>query len=109
MSGLPVGSWCDEKGGFRLSCKAGEDNHFGVAAGSGEITMAQAIRRHGRREIWESVGLYAQEEADGTLVVRVVVFNPDWDEPAQIACIRSRPRDEDSLVPLACDLNHVQL
>ncbi len=59
--------------------------------------------------MWESVGLYAQEEADGTLTVRVVVFNPEWDEPVQIACIRSRPQDKDSLVPLACDLNHVQL
>lgn len=73
------------------------------------MTVAQAVRRNGRQEMWESVGLYAQEEPDGTLAVRVVVFNPDWDEPVQIACIRSRPQDKDSLVPLACDLNHVQL
>jgi hypothetical protein len=36
-----------------------------------------------------------------------VVFNPDWDEPLQIACMRSRPGDTTGLTPLGCNLDHV--
>jgi hypothetical protein len=53
------------------------------------------------------VGVYAQEEEGGSLVVRVLVFNPDWDEALQIACIRSRPGDVAGLTALGCNLDHV--
>ncbi|MFZ3258489.1 MAG: hypothetical protein WBD39_01245 [Candidatus Acidiferrales bacterium] len=58
--------------------------------------------------MWDSVGVYAHEEQDGTLVVRVMVFNPDWDEPLQIACIRSRLGEASTnLTALGCNLDHV--
>lgn len=57
--------------------------------------------------MWDSVAVEGKEDQDGTLVVRVLVFNPDWDEPLQIASIRSRPRDPDFLSALGCNLNHV--
>ncbi|MGA7174329.1 MAG: hypothetical protein WBG29_13585 [Candidatus Acidiferrales bacterium] len=54
------------------------------------------------------MGVYAHEEQDGTLVVRVMVFNPDWDEPLQIACIRSRLGEASTnLTALGCNLDHV--
>jgi len=47
-------------------------------------------------ESWKWVLLQgSKEDEDGTLVIRVVVFNPDWDEPLQIANIKSRPQDGD--------------
>lgn len=76
-------------------------------ADSVSVTVGQMIRRHGRKEMWDSVGVYAEEDRDGTLLVRVVVFNPDWDEPLQIACIRSRPQDKASEMALGCNLDHV--
>ncbi len=63
--------------------------------------------RHGVEETWDSVAVEGREQQDGTLVVRVLVFNPDWDEPLQIACIRSRPHDQECLTPLGCNLDHV--
>jgi len=37
----------------------------------------------------------------------VVIFNPDWDGPMQIAAVRSWPNDSKTLTPLACNLDHV--
>jgi hypothetical protein len=43
--------------------------------------------------MWDSVAIESTVQQDGTLVLRVIVFNPDWDEPLQIASIRSRTQD----------------
>jgi hypothetical protein len=60
--------------------------------------------------MWDSVGVYAQEDRDGTLVVRVSVFNPDWDEALQIACIRSRPAEASTNeASLGCNLDHIKV
>jgi hypothetical protein len=56
--------------------------------------------------MWDSVGVYAKQNPDGVLIVEVLVFNPEWDEPLRIACIRSRPEDKSSLAPLVCGLDH---
>ncbi len=92
---------------FHVRCVAGQENGFDVGADSLTLTVGQRIRRDGVEQVWHSAGVYAQEEEDGTLVVRVLVFNPDWDEPLQIACIRSRPGDVTSLTALGCNLDHV--
>jgi hypothetical protein len=92
---------------FQVSCKAAGESQSCVGAESVSVTVGQLIRRHGREEMWDSVGVYAEEGEDGILVVRVLVFNPDWDEPVQIACIRSRPGDAAGLTALGCNLDHV--
>jgi len=92
---------------FRVNCKAKGVGEFVAPGESVVVTVGQEILRRGAREMWESVGVYAEEEADGTLSVRVVVFNPDWDEPLQIACTRSRPHDAECLTPLGCCLDHI--
>jgi hypothetical protein len=73
------------------------------------IAVGQLIRQDGLQKIWYSILLRCEEENDGTLTVRVVISNPDWDHPLQIACIRSRRHDPESLTPLACDLDHEEL
>jgi hypothetical protein len=55
----------------------------------------------------DSVGVYAKQTPEGDLIVEVLVFNPDWDKPLRIACIRSRPADRSCLRPLVCGLEHV--
>jgi hypothetical protein len=92
---------------FRVNCRAEGVGEFGAPGELVVVTVGQKILRRGTTEVWESVGVYAKEEADGTLSVRVVVFNPDWDEPLQIACIRSRPHDPGCLTPLGCCLDHI--
>ena len=109
MSGIARTSWSHQEENFHFSCRATEENRFCIGANSGQVRVGQLVCRHGRKEIWDSVALYAEEDADGTLTVRVVIFNPDWDEPLQIACVRSRPQDgSSSLTPLGCNLDHTK-
>jgi hypothetical protein len=69
-----------------------------------DVSVSQRILRNGREEMWDSVRVQAKKELDGTLTIRVVVFNPDWDGPLQVACIQSSPRDQQCLTPLGCRL-----
>jgi hypothetical protein len=71
--------------------------------------VGQRVLRDDAQEIWDSVAVEGKKEQDGTLLVRVIVFNPDWDEPLQIACIRSRPHDPGCLTALGCNLDHIAL
>ena len=109
MTGVPRVSWAKGGSQFHVSCKASAENQFCAGTDSVSVAVGQLIQRHGRAEMWDSVGVYAEEDRDGTLVVRVMVFNPDWDEPLQIACIRSRPGDVSmtNMTALGCNLDHV--
>ncbi len=92
---------------FEVHCHAGEAGELRVGAESVSIKVGQRLRRDGAERIWHSVGVHAKEDEDGALVIRVLVFNPDWDEPLQIASIKSRPHDQTSLAGLGCNLDHV--
>lgn len=93
--------------GFRVDCDADKSGRFLVETGSLWVRVGQRVLRDGTQEIWDSVAIEGKKEQDGTCVVRILVFNPDWNEPLQIACIRSRPRDPQCLTPLGCNLDHV--
>ncbi len=73
------------------------------------VAVGQMIEQNGQQKIWDSVLLLCKEESDGTLTIRVIVSNPDWNGPLQIACTRSRPQDSESMTPLACNLDHEEL
>jgi hypothetical protein len=73
------------------------------------LTVSQWIRRGQREQLWESLIIRCDEETDGTMTVRVIVCNPEWDQKLQIACIRSRPGDKESMTSLACNLDHEEL
>jgi len=95
--------------GFLVECDAGRAGRFRATADSFWINVGQRVQRHGAQEMWESIAVEGEQEQDGTLLVRVVVFSPDWDEPLQIASLRSRPHDPDSLSALGCNLNHLAI
>ncbi len=92
---------------FKIRCKAGDGNRFGVQTDSITVAVGQRVLKEGASEMWDSVGVYAKQTPEGDLIVEVLVFNPDWDEPLRIACIRSRPADRSCLTPLLCGLEHV--
>ncbi len=92
---------------FEVHCSAGEAGELCVGTDSVSVQVGQRLRRDGSEEIWHSVGVYGKEDEDGSLVIRVLVFNPDWDEPLQIASIRSRPQDANCSTALGCNLDHV--
>ena len=93
--------------GFRLNCDAGQGGRFRADTDSVLVTVSQRIRHLDTQGMWDSVFVEGKAEQDGTLVVRVLVSNPDWDERLQIACIRSRPDDPDCLTALNTNLDHV--
>jgi hypothetical protein len=91
---------------FQIACTGELRKQFIFGARCLSVTVGQRVCLNGTEKIWDSVGVYAERQPDGTLVVRVVVFSPDWDEPLQIACLRSRPEDATCLTALGCNLNH---
>ena len=80
----------NDSGKFEVHCNAGDAGELRVRTGAVSIKVGQCLRMDGAQGMWHSVGVYAKEDEDGTLVIRVLVFNPDWDEPLQIANIKSR-------------------
>jgi hypothetical protein len=92
---------------FRVRCEAGNDNRFRVTTESLTVIVGQQVLREGALEMWDSVSIHAKKDQEGNLVVEVLVFNPDWDEPLRIASVRSRPQDATCLTALGCCLDHV--
>jgi hypothetical protein len=92
---------------FEVHCRAGEAGQLQVGTESLSVQIGQRVRRNGAEEIWHSVAVYANEDNDGNLVIRVLVSNPDWEEPLQIARITSRPHDAECITALGCNLDHV--
>ena len=90
---------------FVTRCEARLNDAFFPSNGL-TVTVGQLIRQEGIQKIWDSILLRCEEESDGTLAIRVLIANPDWEQLLQIACIRSRPHDPESLTPLACNLDH---
>ena len=91
---------------FQIRCEAGEGNRFGVQTDSITVTLGQRVLRDGVLEMWDSIGVYAKQAPEGGLIVEVLVFNPDWDEPLRIASIRSCSDDGSFTSPLVCSLDH---
>jgi len=92
---------------FQVKCEADAPGGFCVGNDTLSVTVGQRVRMGGIEGMWDSVAVHCKEEDDGTLIVRIVVSNPDWDEPLGIACIRSRPQDTTCLTAIGCCLDHV--
>src|SRR5215813_3336827 len=82
---------------FEVRCHAGDAGHLKVASDSVSVRIGQRIRRDGREEVWGSLLVECNEEDDGSLVVEVLVYHPDWDEPLRIASIQSDPSGSSAL------------
>ncbi len=90
---------------FQVNCDAGDHGQLRVASESLVVNVGQTIVRDGRIEIWDSVVVKCSEDQDGTCIVQVLLCNPDWEEPMQLACLRSYPDSgSPSQVPLFCHL-----
>jgi hypothetical protein len=94
---------------FRAKCSADGGDSVCTATKQLSVWIGERIRRQGAEEMWHAVAVHCREEDDGTLVVQILIFNPDWDEALQIACLRSCPADPASLTPLGCNLDHVAI
>ncbi len=90
---------------FHVFCNAGDHGCLCVPSDTLVVNIGQRILRDGHAEMWDSVVLTCSEDEDGSALVRVLLCNPDWEEPLQIACVHSRPNTESSnQAALVCDL-----
>src|SRR5262249_36336608 len=92
---------------FGIRCRAGESATLRASGDSLSIQIGQRVLNEGSEEIWHSVAIYAGEDEQGNLIIRVLVSNPNWEEPLQIAKLISRPYDSDCHTALGCNLDHV--
>src|SRR5713101_125214 len=76
---------------FEVDCTASPVGSFRAGAESLSVTIGQRMRRFGGEEMWDSVTIQCREEGS-KLAIRVLVCHPGWDEPLQVACIRSQSR-----------------
>jgi len=76
---------------FQVNCDAGANGQLRVASEQLVVNVGQKIVRDGHTEIWDSVVVKCSEETDGSCTVNVLLCNPDWEEPMQLACLRSSP------------------
>ncbi len=90
---------------FHVFCNAGEHGCLCVGSDTLVVNIGQRILRDGRAEMWDSVVVKCCKAEDGSVAVRVLLCNPDWEEPLQIACVRSRlDADLSNQAALVCDL-----
>ncbi len=95
---------------FEITGDAGKWGQFHIQAGWFVLRFSQKIRRAGTEQMFESIGVYCGEEKDGALATRVILLNPDWGAPLQIARIVSRPNDRaEYLAQVGFNLDHVSL
>jgi|SRR5580658_9812134 hypothetical protein len=100
----------DHRVDFHVNCNAGQGGSLRATTDCLSILAGQQIRRGQDVETWSSIAIYSKQEVDGSLSLRIVIFHPDWEEPLQIAHVRSRPQNESAgTLSLECDLEHKHL
>jgi hypothetical protein len=92
---------------FHVSMQAGRAGSCEMNPDVLSVRVAQNVLRAAAPEMWNSVSVYCEQEPGGILVIRVMVFNPDWESGLRIAELRSWPADHSILTPLGCNLDHV--
>lgn len=91
---------------FSARCEVRDTSSSSKNVQNLRLSISQRLRTHNVEQSWDTVIVQCGEESDGTLTVKVIISNPDWDEPLQIANLRSRPSDLNSLTALGCNLDH---
>jgi hypothetical protein len=97
-----------ENKSFEVRCEPYDPRHALTTTVGLSLFVAQRIRKQGGEEMWDSIFVRCAEEENGTLAVRIFVSNPDWPERLQIAYVRSKPDDRETLTPLGCNLDHIK-
>ena len=81
---------CGDKKGkpFRIHCDASAEGALDVRADRASVAFGQTVLRNGCRQVWDFI-LVLAEQSENLLTTRVLLCHPDWDEPLEVASIRS--------------------
>ncbi|MGH9734278.1 MAG: hypothetical protein ACRD8A_06795 [Candidatus Acidiferrales bacterium] len=104
----PLGSAEVCSADFAIAWKALPWKRTGIGFSGFAVSVSQRIRRKNKQEMWKSVAIRCEDDPDGALLLRILVCDPEWDGPMQIAELRSRPDDLSCLTPLACNLDQIE-
>jgi hypothetical protein len=92
---------------FQLHCEAGASGRFEIGAESLSLRIGQRIFQEKSQRIWDSVVIHCTQDEHGSLLVKIDICNPAWDEPLQIASLVSRAVASSSdAPPMSFDLTH---
>lgn len=108
LTAKPLGSAEVSSADFALAWRALPSRRIDGGMSGFSVSVSQRIRRKNKQEMWKSVAIECDDGPDGGLLVRVLVCDPGWDRPMQIATLRSRPDDLSSLTPMGCNLDHIE-
>jgi hypothetical protein len=93
---------------FAVICDAGLSGALAVGTNELAVTASMQLRRGSPHEMWEALTITSAIEQDGSVVLRILIFHPDWEQALQVAKLRCRPQDEGSNPPtLEYDLEHI--
>ena len=74
---------------FRFKCDGDTAGCFFASSDKVSVTVGQSMLRDGREQMWDSVLVLSRRDDQGLLTTRVLLCNPDWDEPLELAMIQS--------------------
>jgi hypothetical protein len=74
---------------FQLRCDAGTVGSFSATTERVCVTVSQRLLRDGEEQMWDCVVVHSTKEPDGSLRTRVLLCNPDWEEPLEVANVQS--------------------
>jgi hypothetical protein len=95
---------------FEIRCEAGPEGHLHVKSRSLSVALSQLVKRNRVEELWQSVLVICEENPDGSVLTKIIVCHPDWDQNLQIASILSRIPEGDEPSPvLEVDLKSVRV
>jgi hypothetical protein len=74
---------------FRFKCDADVAGCIFGSSDQVSVTVGQSILRDGAEQIWDFVLVLSRRDYAGVLTTRVLLCNPDWDEPLEIVAVES--------------------
>src|SRR4051794_18173732 len=89
-SGTIVMYWPFINNSFAVRCAASSAGSFSVGSERLSLIISQKIVRGGREQMWDWILIQSNCQSDGLLRTHILLCNPDWDEPHEIAKVESR-------------------
>ena len=90
------------EGRFEVACDAGRAGQFRVVTESLSVKVGQRFQTDGSvgLQAWDSVLVSCGRTDEGSLDIQILLFHPDWDEPRQLALIKSRSNNHGMDFPI---------
>ena len=79
----------DRNAAVCVSCEARRRFVFGKTSKRVSVRVARSILRDGTEQMWELLLVFSKRQKNGAHATRVLLCNPDWNDPFEIAFIEA--------------------